>query len=156
MLVEGVSIRGISRLTELDKETILSLLLTAGSRCADLFDALVRNVPTTCGQADELWTFVQKKQKRLTPDDPDERGDQYIWIALDAENKLVVTHYVGKRTAQSARAFMADLGTRLRFRPQIATDGPDWFRPSSRSLRPTITSAASIRHSASRQRCKPD
>jgi len=181
LLVEGVSIRAISRLTGLDKETILSLLLTVGSHCADLFDALVRNVPTTCVQADELWTFVQKKQKRLTADDPDERGDQYIWIALDAENKLVVTYYVGKRTAQSARAFMADLRTRLRFRPQvttdglgeyveavelafgsdadfaqciknyaqITTDGPDWFRPSSR-----VTSVSKIPVSGDPDGCK--
>ena len=52
-------------------------------------------------QADEAWTFVQKKQKRLTVTDPVERGDQYVWIALDSETKAVLSYHVGKRDAVS-------------------------------------------------------
>ena len=38
-MTEGMSIRAISRVTDIHKTTILSLLLTVGLKCARLFDA---------------------------------------------------------------------------------------------------------------------
>jgi transposase-like protein len=78
LLCEGVSVRAISRLTGVHKTTILSLLLTVGAKCAALFDSMVVNLTPRYVQADEAWTFVQKKQKRLRHTDPEERGDQYL------------------------------------------------------------------------------
>ena len=85
LMTEGMSIRAISRVTGIHKTTILSLLTTVGEHCARLFDEKVQNVRPRFVQADEAWTFVQKKQKRLKMTDPEERGDQYVWIALDSE-----------------------------------------------------------------------
>jgi hypothetical protein len=70
-------------------------------------------------------TFVQKKQKRLRHDDPEERGDQYVWIALDSKTKLVMTYHVGKRDGLNAYTFIADLDCRIvpHHRFQITTDG---------------------------------
>jgi IS1 family transposase len=132
LLVEGVSIRAIHRLTGTDKETILSLLMTLGAKCADLFDAMVRNLRPSCVQADELWTFVQKKQKRLRHDDPEERGDQYVWIALDSQAKLVMTYHVGKRDGLNAYTFISDLNRRIipHHRFQITTDGLEGYVPA--------------------------
>jgi transposase-like protein len=62
LMTEGMSIRAISRVTDIHKTTILALLLTVGLKCARLFDATVRNVRPRFVQADEAWTFVQKKQ----------------------------------------------------------------------------------------------
>src|SRR6185295_15877069 len=42
LLMEGMSVRAISRVTGVEKKTILSLLLTVGSKCAELFDQRVR------------------------------------------------------------------------------------------------------------------
>ena len=67
---EGMSIRAISRVTDVHKTTILSLLKTVGTRCAMLLDTRLRNLRPRYIQADEAWTFVQKKQKRLTLADP--------------------------------------------------------------------------------------
>ena len=55
-------------------------------------------------QCDEIWTYVGKKQARLRPE---ERytpgiGDQYVFIALDAETKLVPCFEVGKRNMNTA------------------------------------------------------
>lgn len=61
LLMEGVSIRAVSRLTGVHKNTISRLLLTIGDKCQQLFDAQVRNVRPRFIEADELWTFVQKK-----------------------------------------------------------------------------------------------
>jgi transposase-like protein/IS1 family transposase len=132
LLCEGVSIRAITRLTGVHKGTILSLLLTVGAKCAAMFDERVQNLRPRYVQADEAWTFVQKKQKRLKADDPAERGDQYLWVALDSETKLVMTYRVGKRDAQNAYAFVTDLNRRIRpaHRFQITTDGLEGYVPA--------------------------
>ena len=132
LMTEGVSVRAISRLTGVHKTTILSLLLTVGLKCARLFDAKVQNVRPRFVQADEAWTFVQKKQKRLTLDDPEERGDQYVWIALDSETKAVLSYMVGKRDAVSAYEFIGDLHERIAdtHRCQLTTDGLEGYIPA--------------------------
>ncbi len=132
LMTEGVSVRAISRLTGIHKTTILSLLATVGSKCARLFDAKVRNMRPRYVQADEAWTFVQKKQKRLTFDDPDERGDQYVWIALDSDTKAVLSYRVGKRDAVSAYDFIGDLHNRIAetHRCQLTTDGLEGYIPA--------------------------
>jgi transposase-like protein/IS1 family transposase len=142
VLVEGVSVRAIARLTGVHKTTILSLLLTAGAKCATLFDERVMGLTPRCLHADEIWTFVQKKQKRLKPSDPAERGDQYVWIAMDSESKAILTFYVGKRDAVGADSLMADLRRRIVNRPQIATDGLEGSS-NARSDRRSVTRSAS-------------
>jgi transposase-like protein/IS1 family transposase len=129
LLSDGMSVRAVSRVTGIHKTTILSLLLTVGLKCARLFDARVRNVRPRFIQADEIWTFVQKKQKRLTLADPEERGDQYVWIALDSETKAVLSYRVGKRDAVSAYEFIGDLHERMaeQHRAQLTTDGLEGY-----------------------------
>jgi hypothetical protein len=53
-------------------------------------------------------------------------GDQYVFIAMDAETKLVPSFIVGKRSAANAYLLMRDLSNRLATRVQLTTDG---FRP---------------------------
>ena len=127
LLVEGVSIRAIARLTGIHKGTIQSLLLTLGAKCATLFDERMMGLTPRFVQADELWTFVQKKQRRLKADDPAERGDQYVWIAMDSESKAILTFYVGKRDGNGAFVLMDDLRRRVVNRCQITTDGLDSY-----------------------------
>jgi len=78
-------------------------------------------------QADEIWTFVGKKEKRVgRNDNTEEVGDQYVFVAMDSETKLVPSFRVGKRNAANAWHFMQDLESRLARRVQLTTDG---FRP---------------------------
>ena len=58
LLLEGMSVRSVSRITGTHQGTILSLLLTVGNKCRNLFDARVRNIRPRFVQADELWTFA--------------------------------------------------------------------------------------------------
>lgn len=127
LLTEGMSVRAVSRVTGIHKTTILSLLKTVGDKCARLFDAKVQNMRPRFVQADELWTFVQKKQKRLKFDDPIDFGDQYVWIGIDSETKAILSYYVGKRDAASAYEFMGDLSKRIVGRCQLTTDGLEGY-----------------------------
>jgi transposase-like protein/IS1 family transposase len=128
LLTEGMSVRAISRLTEVHKTTILALLVTVGGKCRHVFDAHVRNVKPRFVQADEIWSFVHSKEAHLSTDDPKEWGDAYTWFALDSESKLILSYHVGKRDGVSALAFIGDLSERIApmWRCQITTDG---FKP---------------------------
>jgi transposase-like protein/IS1 family transposase len=126
LLTEGMSVRAVSRITGVHKNTILSLLVTVGDKCRRVFDTRVRNVRTRFVQADELWSYVHTKDGHLGPDDPEEWGDAYTWIALDSETKMVLSYHVGKRDAESAFILARDLSERITGRFQITTDG---FKP---------------------------
>ena len=74
----------------------------------------------------KFWTYVFKKQAMLTDSDPFDWGDEYVFIGMDADTKLVISHLVGKRDATTAYHLMRDLQERLANRVQLTTDG---FKP---------------------------
>ncbi len=63
MLIEGASVSTVERLTEVHHTTILKLLLPAGEKCERVPGKALANVPVRDSQADELWSFVGKKQE---------------------------------------------------------------------------------------------
>jgi transposase-like protein/IS1 family transposase len=130
LLVEGMSIRSIERITGVHRDTIMRLLLLAGENCARLLDAKVRNLRTRYFQCDEIWGYVFKKRARVRTGDSPEFGDQWVFVAMDAESKLVASYRVGKRTHDNTRAFMKDLYYRIAddHRTQITTDGFHFYK----------------------------
>jgi IS1 family transposase len=122
LLVEGNSIRSVTRLMGTNIPTVLRQLHWAGEHCRKLMDERFRNLNLSHLECDELWTFVQKKQARLTLQERAQRGDIgdiYLWIALDQETKCIPSYKLGKRSADMARRLMVDLASRLTFpRPQ--------------------------------------
>jgi transposase-like protein/IS1 family transposase len=130
LLLEGMSIRAVSRITGAHQGTILSLLLTVGKKCRSLFDKKMRGIRPRFVQADELWTFVHTKEGHLGPDDPQEWGDAYIWMAIDSETKMVLSYLTAKRDAASAYEFIRDLSQRTTGRFQITTDGLRGYVPA--------------------------
>src|SRR5688572_7243475 len=122
-LVEGNSIRSTERMTGIHRDTIMRLLVRTGESCSGILDGLMRDLPCKRIQVDELWAFIGKKQRRLTPeDDPERTGDVLTFVAIDPESKVVPSYLVGKRDLDTAVAFMEDLSGRLRNRVQISSD----------------------------------
>ena len=124
-LVEGVGLRAISRLEDVSINTVTKLLVDAGNACAAYHDEHVRNVHAERIQVDELWSFVYAKQANVAKAKkaPAGAGDAWIWKALDADNKLIVSWFVGPRDSGSAFTFMHDLKDRLAGRVQLTSDG---------------------------------
>src|SRR5580698_9036955 len=123
-LTEGCSLRSTSRMTGVDRETVGTLLARVGEGCEALLDETMVNLPCTRLELDELWAFVGKKQRQVRPYDSADVGDQWTWLAIDAETKLVPSFLVGKRTDASARLFVEDLAKRLAIPDiQLSTDG---------------------------------
>jgi transposase-like protein len=113
LLLEGMSVRAVSRITGAHQGTILSLLLTFGDNCRNLFDKRVRGIRPRFVQADELWTFVHTKERHIRPGSPAEWGDSHIWMAIDSETKMVLSYLVAKREAMAAYDFIRDLSERV-------------------------------------------
>ncbi len=126
-LVEGCSVRATARMVGVEHKTVLRVLLRAGDACARLLDERIQRVPARFVEVDEIWTYVFKKEQRLEDsDDPADRGDEYVFIGMDADTKLVISHLIGKRDATTAFYLICDLKDRLACRVQLTTDG---FRP---------------------------
>lgn len=125
MLVEGMSMRSVSRVADVSINTVTKLLEGVGSACLDYQDKVMRNLRLTNVQVDEIWSFVGAKQKNVPADaDPALRlGDAYTFTAIDRETKLMPCWLVGYRTAECAEAFMEDLAGRLAGRIALTTDG---------------------------------
>lgn len=124
LLVEGNSIRSISRITGRSQNTISRLLLELGQRCERFHDHKVRNLTkTTRLEVDEVFSFVGCKGRHvLTAKKAGQVGDSWTWVAIDAENKLAVSWLVGGRDGGTADAFLQDVRSRLSQRVQMTTD----------------------------------
>jgi IS1 family transposase len=121
------------RLTGAAKKTVLRLLCEAGDVCADYHDRVVRNLQTKRVQLDECWTFNYCKARQLTPEIAEQHpdaGDCWLWVALDADSRLAFSWRVGQRDGATARAFMNDVGSRLKNRVQITSDGLYLYAPN--------------------------
>lgn len=125
LLVEGSSLRSISRVVGCSINTVTKMLEDAGQTCLDLHDDLVTRVKAQRVQCDEIWSFNYCKQKNVAAAKaaPDDAGDQWTWTALDSDSKLIVSYLVAGRTQGAAIAFMEDLASRLVGRPQLTSDG---------------------------------
>jgi len=122
LLVEGNSLRAISRITGCSKNTITKLLIDVGSACMEFHHNHVVSLNSKRVQCDEIWSFVYAKQKNI-PDGKTGIGDVWTWVGIDADSRLIVSWLVGNRDAESAKSFMHDVAYRLKNRIQLSTDG---------------------------------
>ncbi|PHQ93617.1 MAG: IS1 family transposase [Marinosulfonomonas sp.] len=125
MMVEGMSMRAISRTVGVSINTVTKLLIEAGGACAKYHNNTVRNVKTKRVECDEIWSFVYAKDKNVKTATaaPDGAGDVWTWTALDADSKMILSYEVGDRSGDTAYEFMVDLSSRLANRVQLTTDG---------------------------------
>ena len=125
MLCEGASMRSVSRLADVSFNTVAKLLQDAGRFCAGYHDAKVRGVKAKRVQVDEIWSFTYAKQKNVAAAKraPDGAGDTWTWTAIEADTKLIISHFVGGRDGDCAAWFMQDVADRLANRVQLTSDG---------------------------------
>ena len=132
LLVEGVSIRSIERITGVHRDTIMRLLALAGERYERLFEKRVKGISPNYAQCDEIWGFVgmkeKHKQKAMIEDYA--MGDAYTFVGIDAETKLILCWELGKRDMETTIPFIDRLRTVTdgsRF--QLTTDAYGTYPP---------------------------
>ena len=117
--------RAASRVAEVSYNTVCAILAEAGPICEAFHDDKVRNVKSARVQCDEIWSFCYAKQKNVPTAKaaPEDAGDLWTWLALDADSKLIISYHVGDRGGESALEVMTDMAERLAGRVQLTSDG---------------------------------
>ena len=133
LMVEGMSMRSISRAAGVSINTVTKLLEDVGAACCEFQDKAMRNLTITQVQVDEIWAFIGAKQKNVPVESDPELGlgDCYTFTSIDPVTKLMPCYMLGYRDAESADHFMADLKARFKVdaegrlvtRLQMTTDG---------------------------------
>lgn len=135
MLVEGSSIRAVERTAEVHRDTVTRLMLRFGEGCQTLLDMKLRNLNLRHLEIDEQWTWVAKKQGHLEDAEKENTsiGDQYLFLGLDQDSKLIASFLIGKRNEETTREFIDDLAARIvlpesvnvpmQLKPMISADG---------------------------------
>jgi len=129
LMLEGMSVRSIQRITGAHQQTILDLLVIAGERCERIMNAKVKNVPVKDVEADEIWSFVKMKRNtcnRKGIDDPT-IGDTFAFVGIERNTKLVLAWHLGDRNAINTEAFTEKLNYATSGRFQLTTDGMDKY-----------------------------
>jgi IS1 family transposase len=130
MLVEGMSMRAVSRLAGVSINTVTKLLIDAGEAAAAYHDITVKGLTVKQLQCDEIWAFCQAKKSNVArmKKPSIEAGDVWTFTALDADTKLIVTWFSGDRDYRNTRAFLNDAATRIVSPVQVSTDGFSAYR----------------------------
>jgi len=149
LLVEGMSLRAVTRTTGMSINTVTKLLIDAGKACSEYQDRVFHNLACKRLQVDEIWAFCYAKQAnvRTAKSAPEGAGDIWTWTAIDADTKLIPSWYVGHRDAYAAQAFIADLAGRLANRVQLTSDGhKPYLEAVEQSFGADIDYAVLIKH----------
>lgn len=124
-LADGASARAVARITGSDKDTVLRVLVEVGEFCSTYQNIVLRNLPCTRVEADEIWSYCGAKEANKTNAG---QGDLWTYTAICADTKLIFSWIVGSRSSISTHAFMHDMASRLKNRIQLSTDGLAWYK----------------------------
>jgi transposase-like protein len=128
MLLVRVDLAGIGFVLGVTEETVLAWLKRAASQAEAINHHLLRNLPVTQVQLDELWNFVARKHARETDEAgeslPDgDNGRQWVWVSFAPEFRLMIVAVVGPRTLETAKEVVAATKARVAGLPAFFSDG---------------------------------
>src|SRR6266851_5296533 len=128
MLLVKVDLAGISFVLGVTEETVLAWLQRAALKAAEINAHLLRDLPVTQVQLDEMWNFIARKHACETdtageslPDSED--GRQWVWISFAPEFRLMIAAVVGPRTLDTAKEVVAATKARVAGIPAFFSDG---------------------------------
>lgn len=123
LLVEGVSVRSVERITGVHRDTIIRTLRTIGEGCERMSARVISKLPVHDVECDEMWGFVGCKEKNVTDEHPSSFGDAYCFVGIERHTKLVLAWHLGRRTSPDTYTFIEKLDVATVGRFQITTDG---------------------------------
>jgi IS1 family transposase len=152
-LAEGLGIRAVARVFEVDANTVLQWLIQAADHLKTFSQHFLHDVRVTQVQLDELYALLSAVKdgevseaeaiKRLS------RSPHWVWVAIDPVTKLLLTIDVGNRTLAMARRVVHQVARLLApgCVPLFLTDGlkeyatallthfSHWVQPERRQAR---------------------
>jgi hypothetical protein len=108
MILVRVSLTNISFVLGMKEETVLEWLERAALKAEALHAALLRELPVTEVQLDEMWSFVQRKVsehategEQESPEDAED-DRQWVWLSYAPQFRLILAAVVGPRPSETA------------------------------------------------------
>lgn len=107
MLLVKVGLSDIGFVLGVTEETVLMWLERAAQKAQEINAHLLRDLPVTQVQLDEMWSFIKRKHAQQAEADGEssdlsEDGRQWVWISFAPEYRLILAAFVGPRTVESA------------------------------------------------------
>ena len=107
MLLVKVALSDIGFVLGVTEETVLEWLRRAAQKAHEINTHLLRNLPGTQVQLDEMWNFIRRKHALQAGPDGEstewsEDGRQWVWLSFAPEFRLILAAFVGPRTFDSA------------------------------------------------------
>jgi transposase-like protein/IS1 family transposase len=107
MLLVKVALSDIGFVLGVTEATVLAWLRRAAHKAQEINTHLLRALPVTEVQLDEMWSFILRKHAQQADTDGEspelsEDGRQWVWISFAPEFRLILAAFVGPRTFASA------------------------------------------------------
>jgi IS1 family transposase len=107
MLMVKVGLSDIGFVLGVTEETVLMWLARAAQKAHEINTHLLRELPVTEVQLDEMWSFIKRKHAQQAETDGEssdlsEDGRQWVWISFAPEYRLILAAFVAPRTFDSA------------------------------------------------------
>jgi len=107
MLLVKVALSDIGFVLGVTEETVLEWLRRAAHKAHEINVHLLRDLPVTQVQLDEMWNFIRRKPAQQAAPDGESTawsadGRQGVWSSFAPEFRLILAAFVGPRTFESA------------------------------------------------------
>jgi IS1 family transposase/transposase-like protein len=107
MLLVKVALCDLGFVLGVTEETVVEWLRRAAQKAHEINAHLLRDLPVTQVQLDEMWSFIRRKHaQQVGPagesTELSEDGRQWVWISFAPEFRLILAAFVGPRTFESA------------------------------------------------------
>jgi hypothetical protein len=127
-LLVRVDLSGISFVRAVTEDTVLEWLRRAALKAAQINAPLLRDLPVTPMQLDEMWNCIARQHPRAISTtgeslSEDEDGRQWGWVRFAPEFRLRLAAVVGPRTMETANAVREVTKARVRGVPAFFSDG---------------------------------
>ena len=143
MLLVKVALSDIGFVLGVTEETVLEWLRRAAQKAHEINTHLLRDLPVTQVQLDEMWNFIRRKQALQAGPDGEstnwsEDGRQWVWISFAPEFRLILAVVVGPRTFDSALQLIQMTAAVVLDVPRFFSDGFSCYLSALREVYHTL------------------
>lgn len=143
MILVKVDLAGICFVLGVTEETVLEWLQRASQKAQEINEYLLRELPVTQVQLDEMWNFIRRKHSPQADSDGEsletsEDGRQWVWISFAPQFRLILAAFVGPRTFESALMLIRMTAAVVKGIPCFFSDGLSSYLPALIELYHTL------------------
>jgi hypothetical protein len=162
MLLVRVDLSGISFVLGVHEETVLAWLVRTAAKAHVINEHVLRDLPVTQVQLDEMWNFIERKHGRETDGAGEslpagEDGRPWVWVSFAPACRLMIAAMVGPRTLEMAHEVVAVTKARVAGLPACFSDGFTCYLAALIAAVHVVTSCARTgkRGRPRKPRCEP-